>query len=58
MWDVLPCVVFKSGYWGQGEGKTEEYEITNTKNCHNNASKQKEPAKRKYNNITNGGNLL
>lgn len=50
MWDVLPFVVSKSCYWVQGEGKTEEYKITNTKNCHNNASKQKEPAKKKYNN--------
>lgn len=39
----------KSCYRGQREGKTEEYKITNTKNCHNNAPKQKEPAiKSKY----------
>lgn len=40
----LPWVVFKSCYRGQREGKTEEYKITHTKNCHNNTSKQKEPA--------------
>ena len=45
MWEVLPWVnMCKSCYRGQREGKTEEYKITNTKNCHNNASKQKEPA--------------